>query len=214
MKRVLIDALFVIQTIDKGKETMKALQERILAEGQNLGSGILKIDSLLNHQIYPELMMGMGQELGRLFGDLKIDRILTAEISGIAPALMAGFVLKVPVVYARKTKPITMSGPVFLETAPSHTKGGEVNLLVSAEFLHAGENILIIDDFLATGKTLLALARMVKSAKCNLLGIGVVVEKSFEGGRQAMLNAGYTNIPIHALATITSMDNGKIEFSE
>ncbi|MCA0455168.1 MAG: xanthine phosphoribosyltransferase [Chloroflexi bacterium] len=193
---------------------MKALQERILAEGQNLGSGILKIDSLLNHQIYPELMMGMGQELGRLFGDLKIDRILTAEISGIAPALMAGFVLKVPVVYARKTKPITMSGPVFLETAPSHTKGGEVNLLVSAEFLHAGENILIIDDFLATGKTLLALARMVKSAKCNLLGIGVVVEKSFEGGRQAMLNAGYTNIPIHALATITSMDNGKIEFSE
>lgn len=193
---------------------MKALQDRILAEGQNLGSGILKIDSLLNHQIYPDLMMQMGEELARLFSSVKIDRILTAEISGIAPSLMAGYVMHVPVVYARKTKPITMAGPVFLETAPSHTKGGEVNLLVSAEFLHPGENVLIIDDFLATGKTLLALARMVKSAKCNLVGVGVVVEKSFEGGRGAMLKAGYSGIPIHALATITSMDDGKIEFSE
>nr|MBA3874621.1 xanthine phosphoribosyltransferase [Anaerolineae bacterium] len=124
---------------------MKVLQERILAEGQNLGSGILKIDSLLNHQIYPDLMMQMGEEMAKIFGSVKIDRILTAEISGIAPSLMAGYVLKVPVVYARKTKPITMSGPVFLETAPSHTKGGEVNLLVSAEFLRPGENVLIID---------------------------------------------------------------------
>ncbi|MEZ4668019.1 MAG: xanthine phosphoribosyltransferase [Anaerolineae bacterium] len=193
---------------------MKALEDRILAEGQNLGNGILKIDSLLNHQIYPDLMMEMGEEMARLFAGVKIDRILTAEISGIAPALTTGYVMKVPVVYARKLKPITMAGPVFLETAPSHTKGGEVNLLVSAEFLHAGENVLIIDDFLASGKTLLALARMVKSAKCILAGVGVVVEKSFEGGRAAMLKAGYSNVPIHALATITNMDNGKISFAE
>lgn len=193
---------------------MKALEQRILAEGQNLGSGILKIDSLLNHQIYPDLMMAMGEELARLFAGVQIDRILTAEISGIAPALMAGYVLKVPVVYARKLKPITMSGPVFLETAPSHTKGGEVNLLVSSEFLHAGENVLVIDDFLASGKTLLALTRMVKSAKCNLVGVGVVVEKTFEGGRALMLSKGYSGVPIHALATITSMDDGKIQFAE
>lgn len=193
---------------------MKALVERIKAEGQNLGNGILKIDSLLNHQIYPDLMFQMGEELGRLFAGIPVDRILTAEISGIAPALMAGYVLKVPVVYARKLKPITMSGPVFLETAPSHTKGGEVNLLVSAEFLHADENVLIIDDFLASGKTLLALARMVKSAKSNLVGVGVVVEKTFEGGRDYMLKAGYSNIPIHSLATILSMDNGKITLKE
>ena len=193
---------------------MKALQDRILAEGQNLGEGILKIDSLLNHQIYPDLMMQMGEEMARLFTGVMVDRILTAEISGIAPALMTGYNLKVPVVYARKLKPITMAGPVFLETAPSHTKGGEVSLLVSAEFLHAGENVLIIDDFLASGKTLLALARMVKSAKCTLVGVGVVVEKSFEGGRGAMLKAGYSHIPVHALATITSMDEGKIEFAD
>jgi len=189
---------------------MKALKERILAEGQNLGNGILKIDSLLNHQIYPELMMEMGREMAKRFEGVKVDRILTAEISGIAPALTTGVVLNVPVVYARKMKPITMSGPVFLETAPSHTKGGEVNLLVSAEFLHPNENVLIIDDFLASGKTLLALARMVKSAKANIVGVGVVVEKTFEGGRAAMLKAGFTNIPIEALAVITNMDNGKI----
>ncbi len=189
---------------------MKSLKERILAEGQNLGSGILKIDSILNHQIYPDLMMEMGREMAARFAGMKIDRILTAEISGIAPALTTGVVLGVPVVYARKTKPITMSGPVFLETAPSHTKGGEVNLLVSSEFLHAGENVLIIDDFLASGKTLLALARMVKSAKATIVGVGVVVEKTFEGGRGLMLQAGYTDIPIEALAVITSMEDGKI----
>ncbi len=192
---------------------MKALRDRILAEGQNLGSGILKIDSLLNHQIYPELMMEMGHEMARRFEGTKIDRILTAEISGIAPALTTGMVLGVPVVYARKLKPITMAGPVYLETAPSHTKGGEVNLLVSAEFLHAGENVLIIDDFLATGKTILALARMVKSAKSNLIGIGVVVEKTFEGGRAQVLKAGYA-CPIEALAVIISMDNGQIIFAD
>lgn len=189
---------------------MKSLKERIRAEGQNLGNGILKIDSILNHQIYPDLMVEMGREMASRFAGVQIDRILTAEISGIAPALTTGMVLNVPVVYARKKKPITMAGPVFLETAPSHTKGGDVPLLVSAEFLHADENVLIIDDFLASGKTLLALARMVKSAKANLVGVGVVVEKSFEGGRRLMEESGYTDIPIEALALITSMDSGQI----
>ena len=193
---------------------MQALKDRILAEGQNLGNGILKIDSLLNHQLYPDLMMEMGQEMAKRFQGVNIDRILTAEISGIAPALATGVVLQVPVVYARKMKPITMSGPVFLETAPSHTKGGEVNLLVSSEFLHAGENVLIIDDFLASGKTLLALARMVKSAKANIVGVGVVVEKTFEGGRDLMVKAGYASIPIEALAVITNMDDGKIVIAD
>lgn len=193
---------------------MKVLKERIQAEGQNLGSGILKIDSLLNHQLDPDLMMQMGEELGRLFAGVPVDRILTAEISGIAPALMAGYIMKVPVVYARKLKPITMAGPVFLETAPSHTKGGDVSLLVSAEFLHENENILIIDDFLASGKTLLALARMVKSAKSTVAGVGVVVEKTFEGGRELMIKSGYNNIPIYALATIINMDDGKIVLAE
>ena len=131
---------------------MQALIERIQAEGVNLGGGILKLDSLINHQLDPHLMAAMGAAFAQRFAGLNIDRILTAEISGIAPALMTGIAMNLPVVYARKKKPITMAGPVFLETAPSHTKGGETMLLVSAEFLHAGENVLIIDDFLATGQ--------------------------------------------------------------
>ncbi len=187
---------------------MRALIERIRSEGQNLGGGILKVDSIINHQLDPQLVGEMGRCFAQRFSHVKIDRILTAEISGIAPALMTGIELNVPVVYARKKKPITMAGPVFLETAPSHTKGGETLLLVAAEFLHAGENVLIIDDFLATGQTLLALARIVASAKANLVGAGVVVEKTFEGGRERMLEK--YDVPIQALATITSMEGGTI----
>lgn len=187
---------------------MQALIERIRAEGINLGGGILKVDSLINHQLDPQLMAGMGESFAERFTDTKVDRILTAEISGIAPALMTGIAMDVPVVYARKKKPITMSGPVFLETAPSHTKGGETLLLVSAEFLRAGENVLVIDDFLATGQTLLALARIVVSAGANLVGVGVVVEKTFEGGRAAVQEK--YDVPIHALASITSMDGDNI----
>ncbi len=193
---------------------MQALKERIQAEGRNLGSGILKIDSLLNHQLYPDLMYRMGEEMAQRFSGVKVDRILTAEISGIAPALMTGYVMKVPVVYARKLKPITMSGPVFLETAPSHTKGGEVNLLVSAEFLLPDQDVLIIDDFLATGQTLRALVRMVESAQSRVAGVGVVVEKTFEGGRAFMRAKGYAHLPVEALCTIVSMENGTIQFSE
>ena len=187
---------------------MKALIERIRSEGLHLGGGILKVDSIINHQLDPALMAEMGAAFAERFAATPVDRILTAEISGIAPALMTGIEMNVPVVYARKRKPITMSGPVFLETAPSHTKGGETLLLVSAEFLSAGENVLIIDDFLATGKTLLALARIVLSAKANMVGVGVVVEKTFEGGRQAM-QAKY-DVPIHALATISAMEGDVI----
>lgn len=194
--------------------TLLELKERIQKEGRNLGGGILKIDSLLNHQLDPELMRSMGRYLADYFRQKNIqpDRILTAEISGIAPALMTGIELGVPVVYARKKRPITMRGQIYMETAPSHTKGGEVQLLVSGEFLRAGENVIIIDDFLASGQTLLALARLVQSAEANLVGCGVVVEKSFESGRAAMVDAGF-DIPIIACATITRMDDDTIELA-
>ncbi|HEY3289594.1 MAG TPA: xanthine phosphoribosyltransferase, partial [Anaerolineae bacterium] len=105
---------------------MEALEQRILAEGRNLGQGILKVDSFVNHQVDPSLMLACGQEFARLFNNLKPTKILTAEISGIAPALMTGLALNIPVVYARKTKPVTMPDTVFLTTAPSHTKKRDV----------------------------------------------------------------------------------------
>jgi xanthine phosphoribosyltransferase len=190
---------------------MNELKQRIKAEGKNLGNGILKIDSLLNHQIDAGLILRCGQEIARRFQDRGVTRILTAEVSGIAPAFAAGLVLGVPVVYARKIKPVTIYGPVFLETAPSHTKGMDVNLIVSAEFLPPGEHVLVIDDFLASGKTIRSLVRMVRSANSTVAGIMCVVEKTFEGGRESLEHYG---VPIEALVTIISMDDGAIVFAD
>ncbi|MFO0660650.1 MAG: (2Fe-2S)-binding protein [Polyangiaceae bacterium] len=110
---------------------MDELKQRVKTEGQDLGQGILKVDGFINHRIDAGLMQRAGAELARRFSSTKPDLVLTAEISGIAPALAAAVALEVPAVYARKTKPITMSEPVFVETAPSHTKGVEVLLMVS-----------------------------------------------------------------------------------
>jgi len=188
---------------------MESLKARILAEGRNMGRGILKVDSFVNHQVDAALMHEAGQELARRFAGEGVTKVLTAEISGIAPALMTALALGVPIVYARKTKPITMPENIFVRTAPSHTKGQEVALMVSPEFLRAGDRVLIVDDFLATGKTIDALVRIVRDAGAELVGIGAVIEKTFEGGRAALHPHG---IPIHALVTITSMEDGKIIF--
>jgi xanthine phosphoribosyltransferase len=195
----------------KGNCHMKALKERIVEEGKNLGRGILKIDSFLNHQLDADLMESVGKEIASRFADTQPDRVLTAEVSGIIPAVMTGKALgNIPVVYARKHKPITMQEPVYVDAAPSHTKGGEVMLMVSPEFLHAGERVLIVDDFLATGLTIAALSRIVKNSGAELVGIAVVVEKSFEGGRRELADLG---VPIRAMATITDMSEGKIELA-
>ncbi len=190
---------------------MDELKQRIRAEGLNLGSGILKIDSLLNHQVDCELIKRCGEEIARRFRDAGVTRVLTAEVSGIAPSFAASLALGVPLVYARKVKPVTISGPVFLETAPSHTKGMDVNLIVSAEFLPPGGRVLVIDDFLASGKTIRSLIRMVQSARSTVAGVAAVVEKTFEGGRDSLTQYG---VPVEALVTITSMDNGQIVFAD
>lgn len=189
---------------------MKLLQERIERFGHNLGGGILKVDSFINHQVDPDLMDACGEEFARVFANLGATRILTAEISGIAPALMAARHMHLPVVYARKSKPITMPGSVYLTTAPSHTKGRLVELIVSPEYLSSGERVLIIDDFLASGATILGLVRLTQAAGATLVGIGTLIEKSFEGGREALAPL---NVPIESLVTITAMDDNSITFA-
>jgi xanthine phosphoribosyltransferase len=190
---------------------MQALKERILAEGKNLGGGILKVDSFINHQVDPGLMDACGAELAGRFANLGATRVLTAEISGIAPALMTGRYLNLPVVYARKSKPITMPDQVYLTIAPSHTKGRMVELIVSPEYLGRGERILVIDDFLASGATIQGLVRLTQAAGAEVVGIGALIEKTFEGGRDAL---AYLKVPIEALVCITAMDNGKITFAD
>lgn len=190
---------------------MELLVERIKRDGQNLGDGILKVDGFINHQVDPALMFECGKELARRFADVGATRVLTAEISGIAPALATGLHLGIPVVYARKHKPITMPDQVFLTLAPSHTKGRTVELIVSPEYLAGGERVLIIDDFLASGATILGLVRLAQTAGAQLVGIGALVEKVFEGGRERLAGAG---VPIEALARIASMDGTEIVFAE
>lgn len=190
---------------------METLKKRILDEGKNLGRGILKVDSFVNHQIDPRLMVEVGRALAQRFANAHVNKVLTAEISGIAPALATGHELNVPVVYARKTRPVTMTGPVFVEVAPSHTKGRDVFLMVSTEFLGPGDRVLIIDDFLATGATLLALTRLVEHAEAELVGVGTVIEKGFEGGREAL---AHLDVPIISLAVIADMSDGQITLEQ
>ncbi len=190
---------------------MKELQERILREGKNLGNGILKVDGFINHQVDPQLMDACGQEFARRFRNAGATKILTAEISGIAPALTTAFHLGLPVVYARKHKPITMPDQVFLTLSPSHTKGRTVELIISPEYLGSRERVVIIDDFLASGATILGLVRLANTAGAQIVGIGALIEKSFEGGREALSHLG---VPIESLACIQSMDGDKITFED
>lgn len=190
-----------------GGSTVNALKERILKEGRNLGNGILKVDGFINHQVDPVLMDECGRELAARFSSVGATKVLTAEISGIAPALTTALHLGVPVVYARKTKPITMPDQIFLTLAPSHTKGRTVELIVSPEYLSRGEKVLIIDDFLASGQTILGLARLAQAAGSTVVGIGAVIEKTFEGGRAALAPLA---VPIEALGIVTDMSDGKI----
>lgn len=186
---------------------MSILKTRIMQEGRNLGGGILKVDGLINHQVDPAIMDECGQALAACFAGVGATRVLTAEISGIAPALMTALYMKIPVVYARKTRPITMPDTVYLTIAPSHTKGRNVELIVSPEYLKKDEKVIIIDDFLATGATIQGLVRLTQAAGAEVCGIGALIEKTFEGGREAL---AYLGVPIISLVKITNMDDGKI----
>jgi len=170
---------------------VKVLQERIMNEGKNLGNGILKVDGFVNHQVDPMLMDACGKEFAKLFASVGATKVLTAEISGIAPAVATALHLGLPVVYARKHKPITMPDQVLLTLAPSHTKGRTVELIVSPEYLAGGEKVLIIDDFLASGNTIMGLIRLAETAGSQIVGVGALIEKTFEGGREALKRSSH-----------------------
>ena len=190
---------------------MELLKQRILKDGKYLGDGILKVDSFMNHQIDPALMKKIGEALAGEFRELKPTRILTAESSGIAPALVAAIELGIPLVYARKNQPVTMKADPFREKSESHTHKKQVELIVSTEYLNSDDHVLIIDDFLASARTILALVKVVEQAGAALTGIASVIEKEFEGGRQKL---SHLNVPVLSLARIKSFEDGTVQFAE
>jgi xanthine phosphoribosyltransferase len=179
--------------------SLPALVERIRAEGTYMGNGIIKVDSFVNHQIDPGLTTEMGRAFAAHFCDAGVSKVITAEVSGIAPALATAQALDVPLVYARKHRPITMPEGYYLAKAPSHTKGGIVQLMVSPQYLSDADRVLLIDDFLATGHTIHALVELVQQSGATLTGIGCLIEKVFEGGREQLAGLG---VPIVTLAKI------------
>lgn len=193
---------------------MEALKQRIREEGKYLGNGILKVDGFLNHQLDPELTMGMGRAFCKKLSHAGVhaaSKIITAETSGIAPALAAAVAFEVPLVFARKKRPITMPDGFFSSAAPSHTKGGVTTLMISPEYLAKDDRVVIIDDFLATGLTTEALVKAVQSSGATILGIGAVIEKGFEGGRARLERFG---VPIVSLAVIEKMDDSGIHVQD
>jgi xanthine phosphoribosyltransferase len=181
---------------------MKALIERIKTEGTYIGNGIIKVDGFVNHQIDPVLTTAIGAEFVTQFAAAGVDavtKVVTAEVSGIAPALATAGALDVTMVYARKHRPITMPEGYYLAEAPSHTKGGIVQLMISPEYLDASDRVLLIDDFLATGLTIGAIVDLIRQSGATLCGIGCVIEKVFEGGRDYLADL---DVPILSLAKI------------
>ena len=189
---------------------MKELEERILKDGKCLPGGILKVDNFINHQMDSALMFACAAEFMRLFAARKIDKILTIEASGIAPAVFAGYLMRVPVVFAKKAVPKTMDS-AFVTTVTSFTKKRDYTVFVSKEYLKSGERILVIDDFLACGNAALGLAELCRQAGAVVEGMGFLVEKAFQGGR-ALIQKTLPDIQIESLASIASLDDGKVTF--
>ena len=189
---------------------MKELKDRILRDGICLEGGVLKVDGFINHQMDPVLMRSMAAELVRRFKDEKINKILTIEASGIAPAIMVGYVLNVPVVFTKKKKPNTMKDMLTTQVY-SFTKRRYYDICVSQEFLGAGDNVLFIDDFLANGNAAKGIIDLVEQSGARLAGMGFLIEKAFQHGGDYLREKGFH---VESLAIIDSLDNCQVKFKE
>lgn len=190
---------------------MKLLKAKILEEGQVLSSEVLKVDTFLNHQLDPELMVAIGKEFAKRFKDAGITKILTIESSGIAPSVMAGLELQVPVIFARKKKSLTLQDDLYTSTVYSFTKKEENTICIGQKFLNEEDVVLIIDDFLAKGQAAFGLVDIVNQANAKIAGIGIVIEKSFQDGGKILRGKGYR---VESLARIQSLDENKVIFLE
>jgi xanthine phosphoribosyltransferase len=189
---------------------LQLLEERIIRDGQVKAGGILKVDSFLNHQIDTRLSYEMAREFYNLFANDKINKVFTIESSGIGLACLTGYVFGCPVLFAKKSRSSNISADVYSAQVPSFTHGNVNTVVVSKEYLHPEDRVLIVDDFLATGAALEGLIQLVETAGGTVAGCGVAIEKAFQPGGELIRSRGYR---VEALARISSMsDDGKIEF--
>lgn len=186
---------------------MKLLKERIMRDGKCFEGGILKVDSFINHQMDPILMKSIAVEFVRRFASTDINKIITIEASGIAPAIMTGYLLELPVVFAKKKKPVTMEN-MLTTTVYSFTKNRNYDICVSKDFLREGDHVLFIDDFLANGNAAKGIIDLVNKAGATLAGMGFIIEKAFQHGGEYLRNAG---VRVESLAIIDSLDNCEIK---
>lgn len=188
---------------------MKLLEDRIRQDGVVLPGNVLKVNQFLNHQIDPQLMYEIGQEFARLFKERPVTKILTVEASGIAPAIMAGLVMNVPVLFARKKKPSTLDDMTYTAEVYSYTKKVTNTISVDSKFLSENDHVLIIDDFLANGQAVKGMLEICRQADVKVEGVGIVVEKSFQEGADWIKVQG---IRLESLARISSFENDAVHF--
>ncbi|MBC3087494.1 MAG: xanthine phosphoribosyltransferase [Staphylococcus capitis] len=186
---------------------MESLRRKVKEDGVVIDEKILKVDGFLNHQIDATLMNEVGQTFYDAYKDAGITKILTIEASGIAPAIMAAFHFDVPCLFAKKAKPSTLKDGFYSTEIHSFTKNKTSTVIVSEEFLGEDDKVLIIDDFLANGDASLGLNDIVQQAKATTVGIGIVVEKSFQDGRQRLENEG---LNVTSLCKVASLKGNKV----
>lgn len=182
---------------------MKLLEDRILKDGIVKEGNVLKVDSFLNHQMDIELFNEMGKEWKRLFEKEEINKILTIEASGIGIAAVVAQYFKVPVVFAKKTRSINLDGQSYTAKVESFTKKKVTDVIVSKKYLNPGDNILIIDDFLANGCAVNGLIQIINESGATLKGVGIAIEKGFQDGGRLLREKG---VRVESLAIIESMD--------
>ena len=190
---------------------MKKLEERILRDGQVLGENILKVDSFLTHQVDFSLMKEIGQVFAEAVKDAGITKVVTIEASGIAPAVYVAEALGLPMIFAKKAKNITMTEGILTAEVYSFTKQMTSTISIAGKFLNSDDKVLIIDDFLANGQAAKGLITIIEQAGAQVEAVGIVIEKSFQDGRQLLETAGYR---VLSLARIADFEKGQVVFTE
>lgn len=188
---------------------MKMLEEKILAEGKAMGEDILKVDSFVNHQVDPVLMQQIGTAFADHFKDKGVTKVVTIESSGIAPALMTALALNVPMVILKKQPSKVLNDDLYQTVVTSFTKGTSYELTLSQKFISESDHVLIIDDFLANGEAATGAIRLIRLAHATVAGIGILIEKSFQPGRQKLNDQGFE---VYSLARVAKLEKDFISF--